>query len=113
MIAPIDRCPTCEQPTHTSESDDSGRCVSCRASVLTREECWPGTYALGWLAGKALGRPATITEAMDALRLAHRCATIHDHRIYRWGAAHGATGEAYVLDVQWGLCSAGLEGVTS
>lgn len=26
----VDRCPTCQTPTHASESDDTGRCSSCR-----------------------------------------------------------------------------------
>ena len=29
----ITRCPDCDEPTHASESDDTGRCASCRPPI--------------------------------------------------------------------------------
>ena len=34
----ITLCPDCEEPTHASESDDTGRCASCRACYYCDHE---------------------------------------------------------------------------
>ncbi len=113
MIASIDRCPTCEQPTHASESDDSGRCDVCRAHALSRSGCSSSAFALGYFHGALDRRCATPGEAWNGLECADLATDSLSEDAFVCGSEDGALRDTWRLNIAWERCSAGLEGVTS